>query len=187
MRISKRQLESIRSKRYNNLKKMCSSWSGQVICFGSTWESDLKTIVSEHLFSPNNLYFIFPHNLSDESVRSHFLYLPKNSKKVENIESFDFVSSVSDRCFVFVITEMGVLCDLYPYFDQVYIGGGFGKSIHSVLEPHVSGAKVFCGPKVYRSSEYEYIKAKSPESIAKIENMSEMEIYNSKNPCIRGD
>ena len=145
------------------------------------------TIESDDLFDLNNLYFIFPHNLSPESLERQYLYLPKFSETVDKIEEFNFSLSLERGTRVFVIKQMGFLCDLYPYFDSVYIGGGFGKSIHSVLEPYVSGAQVFCGPKVYRSSEYEYIMEESPEIIKQINSMSEIIKYSKDVTINRGE
>ncbi|MCY4643540.1 MAG: hypothetical protein OXB88_02890 [Bacteriovoracales bacterium] len=59
----------------------------------------------------------------------------------------------------------GVLCELYSLFPVSYIGGGFGKSIHSVLEPFLADSHVICGPKVHRSSEYEFIHTQYPKAL----------------------
>jgi 3-deoxy-D-manno-octulosonic-acid transferase len=60
---------------------------------------------------------------------------------------------------VILINLKGVLCELYSQVGHVYVGGGFGRSVHSVMEPFVAGARVYCGPKVYRSTEVEAIQA----------------------------
>ena len=52
----------------------------------------------------------------------------------------------------------GVLCELYQFFPICYVGGGFGTSIHSVLEPYLAGTSIICGPRVQRSSEFELIR-----------------------------
>ena len=66
---------------------------------------------------------------------------------------------------IWIFQIKGVLCELYSYFDQAYIGGGFGVSVHSLLEPYLSGCQVVCGPKVSRSSEYLWISENSNDSI----------------------
>jgi 3-deoxy-D-manno-octulosonic-acid transferase len=63
-----------------------------------------------------------------------------------------------------------MLCELYQYFDCAYIGGGYEKSIHSVLEPFLMGAKVLCGPKIHRSTEYDYIHEVAPDEIVVLNN-----------------
>ena len=55
-----------------------------------------------------------------------------------------------------VILQMsGILCELYSLFSQAYVGGGYERSIHSVLEPFFSNNIVITGPAINRSTEYD--------------------------------
>lgn len=47
---------------------------------------------------------------------------------------------------VLIIDNIGMLSALYQYADLAYIGGGFGKGIHNILEAVVYGTPVFFGP-----------------------------------------
>ncbi len=47
---------------------------------------------------------------------------------------------------VFMIDEMGILPTLYALADTVFIGGGFGKATHNVLESMAKGKKAASGP-----------------------------------------
>ncbi len=47
---------------------------------------------------------------------------------------------------VLVVDKMGMLSRLYRYADVAYVGGGFGKGIHNVLEPAVYSLPVLFGP-----------------------------------------
>jgi 3-deoxy-D-manno-octulosonic-acid transferase len=42
---------------------------------------------------------------------------------------------------------MGMLSQVYHVAQAAYVGGGFGKSIHNLLEPAVYCIPVFFGPK----------------------------------------
>jgi len=46
-----------------------------------------------------------------------------------------------------LVDEMGMLAELYSIADRAWVGGGYGKGIHSTLEPSVFGIPVACGPK----------------------------------------
>ena len=46
-----------------------------------------------------------------------------------------------------LVDDMGMLVELYSIADRVWVGGGFGKGIHSTLEPSVYLIPVACGPK----------------------------------------
>lgn len=48
---------------------------------------------------------------------------------------------------VILIDSIGLLSSLYAYADAAFIGGGFGKGIHNVLEPAAYGIPVVFGPK----------------------------------------
>lgn len=177
MRISKRQQSFVKNQEFNKFKSLCLGWKGSVVCFGSTWGSDLKMIRGEEALSEENIYFFFPHKLTEISVQEHLNNLPSNTNVVDDLDNFNFDESIMRGDRFFIIRQMGVLCDVYPFFDYVYVGGGFGESIHSVLEPYVSGANVFCGPKVDRSSEYEFIKNRDPEKIQIIKSLFEIKNF----------
>ena len=53
-------------------------------------------------------------------------------------------------------------------FGHAFVGGGFGVSIHSVMEPFLAKSKVMCGPKVNRSTEFDMIKQATGEKFPKI-------------------
>jgi len=47
---------------------------------------------------------------------------------------------------VLIVNTMGMLSSLYRYSHIAYIGGGFGKGIHNILEAVVYGTPVCFGP-----------------------------------------
>ena len=49
-----------------------------------------------------------------------------------------------------VISEMGLLLDLYPQHSIAYVGGGFDKGIHNIAEPLIAGCRVIVGSKYDR-------------------------------------
>ena len=63
----------------------------------------------------------------------------------------------------------------------LFVGGGHGRSIHSVLEPYLAMANVFCGPKVHRSTEYDFILDNSPDFITIVFEIDKFyEIFNER-------
>lgn len=59
---------------------------------------------------------------------------------------------------IFLFSGKGFLLELYSYFKIALVGGGFKQATHSILEPYLAGTTIFCGPKIYRSSEYFQVK-----------------------------
>ena len=109
------------------------------------------------------LIYMAPHNISDENKTLFKSQLSKHKdfqlvvfeKGMSHIE----IESVLTRLNIkgtekIIILSMvpGILCELYPYFAHCYVGGGFGKGIHSVLEPFVANSSIQVGPKVQRAS-----------------------------------
>ncbi len=54
---------------------------------------------------------------------------------------------------VLFIDAVGLLNNLYQYAYMAVIGGGFGKSIHNILEPAAFGIPVLFGPNHYKFKE----------------------------------
>ena len=46
-----------------------------------------------------------------------------------------------------IIDEFGILKKLYKFAKIVYVGGGFNKGVHNILEPIFFGNPVLFGPK----------------------------------------
>ena len=78
---------------------------------------------------------------------------------------------------IVLFTGKGVLCELYQKFDLAYVGGGFEKSIHSVLEPFWAGCQVVCGPGTHRSTEFDYCQSILKDKIQSFEKRGEIANY----------
>jgi 3-deoxy-D-manno-octulosonic-acid transferase len=98
---------------------------------GSAWIEDLQVLVTAWI----------------EAGCAGTLWVVPHSLAVENIEKMraDLNDKISGR-FV-LVTEMGILAELYSLADWVWVGGGYGRGIHSTLEPAVFGVPIACGPK----------------------------------------
>ncbi|MDO9181689.1 MAG: hypothetical protein Q7U04_04735, partial [Bacteriovorax sp.] len=152
------------------------------LILGSSWESDLVIIKNsssnafwiQDILNNNIHLLIVPHNLGSESVsqlkNSLGLILP-NVPVYEISKAHEFEAQILNTSPGIVILNMsGVLCELYTKFSWAYVGGGYERSIHSVLEPFLSGCQVICGPKVNRSTEFDFIKDFAPNEIELLKN-----------------
>jgi 3-deoxy-D-manno-octulosonic-acid transferase len=148
------------------------NYTDDKIILGSLWPSDLEIFNNEELINlikaRKCLLVIAPHKLSrdyiDHLIKELSVYFPR-----ELISEIDQDHSAITSP-ILINTLPGMLCELYQYFDCAYIGGGYEKSIHSVLEPFLMGAKVLCGPKIHRSTEYDYIHEVAPDEIVVLNN-----------------
>ncbi len=133
------------------------------LILGSFWPVDLAMFKDSELVSDikqqKRMVTMVPHQLSLEAVE----ILSKVGLEVQVIDA-NWQGKV-EPSKVYLINLKGVLCELYSVCGLAYVGGGFGRSIHSVMEPYVAGAHVICGPRTHRSTEAENILSISSQHL----------------------
>ena len=126
---------------------------GKKIILGSYWPDDLEIVkkgFKEHSIS------LVPHKLSIKNLEQIRQSLVKSNIPYYEI-NLETKNIPTDFEGVFLVNLKGILCELYTLFEYAYVGGGFGESVHSVLEPYLAGCRVLCGPNNDRSSEFDVI------------------------------
>lgn len=115
---------------------------------GSSWpqdESFLLDYVNEH---PEIKLIIAPHEID----RPHLLDIHSGLKRPSIRLSEANEKNIHHKdCLI--IDSFGLLSSIYRYGEIAYIGGGFGKSIHNILEAAVYGMPVIFGPKFRKFKE----------------------------------
>jgi 3-deoxy-D-manno-octulosonic-acid transferase len=116
----------------------------QTIVCGSTWYKD-ELLIREIIFKfPNVKWILVPHEVHSkriEEIRNLFKNASFYSKEINNHSN------------VLVIDSIGMLSKVYRYADICYVGGGFNKVVHSILEPLSYIKPVFSGPNIAKSEE----------------------------------
>jgi len=113
-----------------------------VMVAGSTWPEDDELLARLLERRPDLSLILVPHEISAESL--------KRLGRRFSIPPVLFSSlseTVPDASRVLVIDSIGILSLLYRYGRYAYVGGGFGKGIHNILEAAVYGKPVFFGPR----------------------------------------
>ena len=119
-----------------------------VIVAGSTWEKDEQHLAyAFRELSDEVRWIIAPHELSDSHIRSLQERFPGSVLYTELEEE------IPDGTRVILVNTIGKLSYLYRYGTLAYIGGGFGKSIHNILEAATYGLPVIFGPEYGKFSE----------------------------------
>jgi 3-deoxy-D-manno-octulosonic-acid transferase len=107
---------------------------------GSTWDPDEELLAGLNFAKEGFNLVVAPHELSDvrmESIVSKFRNALRYSQaKEETLRSAD----------VLIIDNIGMLSSIYHYGTVAFIGGGFGKGIHNILEAAAFGLPVIFGP-----------------------------------------
>ena len=128
---------------------IAKAWKGELpllVC-GSTWPADEELI---NAAAPNYKLIVVPHELSDTHLAQIEAKFPKPLVRWSELEGSP-VQSIADvlgkeRSGTLLVDRMGLLARLYAYADIVYLGGGFGDGIHSLLEAVAWGKPVIFGP-----------------------------------------
>ncbi len=182
-RIAKREQKLIEDKKLSAFLQSINP--DQSLIIGSLWRSDADIIfTSENLQFFKNLsvsVFIFPHKLKDQALAEFVFKKVKDVlpfKKIQSIEELQHLKVFSNDPTVYYIDIGGILVECYSYFKLAYVGGGFERSIHSVLEPYIAGSRVLTGPKTHRSTEWDLVSQDELElSHLSIKNAAEFGNY----------
>ena len=112
--------------------------------FGSTWPVDIS-FLQDFLSNPayKNWKIIWaPHDISSHHL--HLLFSAVKDKK--SIILFSKASEAFGNERILLLDTLGMLKYVYRYAQLAYVGGGFGKGIHNLLEPIVYDIPVIFGP-----------------------------------------
>jgi 3-deoxy-D-manno-octulosonic-acid transferase len=112
----------------------------QVVVAGSTWPQDEEIISGVIPYFPQVKWIIAPHQVDDFHVDQLMHRLPGAVRLSET------TGKQTDARFL-VVDSIGLLSSLYRFATIAYVGGGFGKGIHNLLEAAVYGCPVIFGPR----------------------------------------
>ena len=89
-----------------------------------------------------NWVIIVPHEIDINLIK-------KIEEKFPNAIRFSKIKDIKLEPFGFLIVDkVGILPELYKYTKIAYIGGGFGKGVHSTTEPLIYNNIVCYGPNI---------------------------------------
>lgn len=112
------------------------------IIAGSTWYEDEK-IIGSFIHRNKTKWIIVPHEI-DEKHLNQIRNLFSQSECIFYSEITP--NTIINNYKILIIDKIGILRYLYHYATIAYIGGGFGKGIHNILEAATYGLAVVFGP-----------------------------------------
>lgn len=150
------------------------------VILGSAWPIDMEILrdkdLQVNILAAKYLLVIAPHNLNDSFIASIEASIQVNTHPAhipiyimhDNMEQAKISKLVIDMLSapgILIMRSGGILLEMYADFKHAYVGGGRGRSIHSVLEPYLSSCQIYVGPRVERSCEYDFIKNHSSDRV----------------------
>lgn len=139
----------------------------ECIIYGSVWPSDLPAIKSIIEAYPKHKHLLFPHIIENGNVN-------KLLSKLHNATVFNKYAGQN----TVIYNKMGILATSYRHASFVYIGGGYSKGIHNILEAAIYDKPILIGPNHYKSSEANILsKSKAVTSLSKNPSKNEIPTY----------
>jgi 3-deoxy-D-manno-octulosonic-acid transferase len=121
------------------------SWGHDCLVAGSTWPEDEEFLTHYiNKSDPGVRFIIAPHEITP----AHILQLISRIKRDFTLysQALQDEQATYTGKQVLIIDNIGMLSSLYRYGRIAYIGGGFGKGIHNILEAAAFGIPVIFGP-----------------------------------------
>jgi 3-deoxy-D-manno-octulosonic-acid transferase len=115
---------------------------------GSSWPRDEELFIRYFNEHPGVKLIIAPHEID----REHLLDIHARLKR-PSVRFSDACEQEIANKDCLIIDSFGLLSSIYRYGDIAYIGGGFGKGIHNILEAATYGIPVIFGPAYHKFKE----------------------------------
>lgn len=124
------------------LRSFCSG--GRTLICGSLHNgADLELIAPEIDAHPERRYLLVPHEVDEAHLRAVEEAIDVASRRLS-----DYRPDMPER--VLIVDNIGQLAYLYRLGAMAYVGGGFTRQLHSILEPAVYGLPIAFGPRTER-------------------------------------
>jgi 3-deoxy-D-manno-octulosonic-acid transferase len=107
----------------------------EVFIIGSAWPEDMKVLIP--FINEQHMQFIIaPHEINEDFINS---MMDQINRKCIRYSSGETTGDVM------IIDNIGILSSIYRSAKYAWIGGGFGKGLHNILEASVYGIPIFFG------------------------------------------
>ena len=170
---------------------LIEQWRGEekILILGSSWEEDEKILYQSNLCKRMKIILV-PHQV--DSIHISYLrnLFPQSLLYTEL--SKENINKTNNN--IIIVNIIGILSSLYRYCYYAYIGGGFGKGIHNVLEAACFGRPTCFGPNYKKFKEAIHLInfngaaaiSSSKELEFFINNLSSKEKYEeASNACLK--
>lgn len=120
-----------------------------IVC-GSVWDEDLDVLLPamQSALTTGWCWILAPHELGEDRMQRIVEQCALPAVRYTRIEKTN-----PRDAQVIILDTMGMLNQVYRWGAITYIGGGFGRSVHNLLEPAAYALPVLFGPNHYKFPE----------------------------------
>ena len=119
--------------------------SDQVMVAGSCWAEDME-VLAPFINETSIKFIIAPHEITETFLQEIEKSIVGKTIRFSKAASETELESAK----VLLIDNVGMLSKLYRYGEFAFVGGGFGKGLHNILEAACYGIPVFFGNRSYQ-------------------------------------
>lgn len=121
----------------------------KVFIIGSCWPDDMDVLIPFINVNAHQLKFIIaPHEISE-----NFLTEIEGATQAKCLRFSQATGKNPCDYRVLIIDNVGMLSRLYRYGDYAFVGGGYSKGLHNILEAACYGVPIFFGNRQYQKYE----------------------------------
>jgi 3-deoxy-D-manno-octulosonic-acid transferase len=136
----------------NNTNNVIESFKNnqKLLILGSSWPEE-ESLLNHYLSQNPNFEFkvmIAPHDISSQHINE----IKEKFYDYSPILFTDLQTKTSSSNLL-ILNTIGHLASAYFYADIAFIGGGFGKGLHNILEPLAFDVPVIFGPQTNKYPE----------------------------------
>lgn len=133
-------------------RERLARWRRHPFCLvaGSTWPEDEAVLLDawSQLSEPRSLVIV-PHEPEEAHLRTLERELERRGFRYGRYSLLE----ESKELDVLIVDQRGMLAELYGIGQLAYVGGGFRREIHSIIEPAAHELPIAFGPSFRRSPE----------------------------------
>jgi 3-deoxy-D-manno-octulosonic-acid transferase len=121
----------------------------KVFVVGSCWPDDMDVLIPFVNVNAASIKFIIaPHEITENFISEIEGAIQTKSLRYSNAADKELTDYR-----VLIIDNIGLLSRLYRYGDYAFVGGGYSKGLHNILEAACYGIPIFFGNKQYQKYE----------------------------------
>ena len=110
--------------------------------------------VPQSLIEKKQRIILVPHETDNVTINR---MMHKLQKLKFNICKYSTLSEEKNDSHMIIFDKVGILADIYRYAQQAYVGAGFGRGVHSVIEPVAHSCITSFGPNIELLDEAKYL------------------------------
>lgn len=147
---------------YENLSIESFCTAHPIVVFGSSWKKEEEFALQFSKDFNNWKLILAPHEINPEKINLLSDKFKSDTILWSHVKDNEDLSAYR----ILIIDQIGMLSNLYRYGSIAFIGGGFGRGIHNLLEAVVYGIPVCFGPNFQKFNEAnELIREKAGFSV----------------------